>query len=100
MLDGLAEEGVGGLDAVAFSDLDLPSLNHVGNLRVQERLFELLDRLDTALLESDEGKAPAAACHLVPHDRHVHHLSKALEVCLHISLYTAQRRSINDSYQI
>ena len=60
----------------------------MGDLRVEDSLPESLHGLCVALLEGHEGKASAAARHVIAHDRNVYYLSKPLEIVLHVSLYT------------
>lgn len=61
VLASLAEEGVSRLDPVAFPHLNLPILNNVGDLRVEDSLPQRIDRLSVSLLERDKGKASGAA---------------------------------------
>ena len=96
MLAGLAEEGIGGLDTIAFPHLNLSILNHMRHILAKEHLLQSLHGLYIALFERHEGKATAPARHLVAHDGDVDDLAKALKVRLHVRLYSHRHHEQSD----
>jgi len=100
VLTRFSKEGVGGLDAVGLAHFNLPILNHVGDLRIENGLAQRVDRLDTRLFEGHESEAATAPRHFVAHDCHVDHFAEALEISLDVSLYTHHRALLGDPSRV